>query len=165
VPVIAKDKDVPVPKDEPIKAAVNPNAIPGDETKPGEGDALIKVPGDDISGPSIITKPAVPPAPEKAVGYASEMPSFNGDIKDYLRRNLRYPEMARTNGVEGRVYVQFTVETDGSVTDVNLKRGAQRSLDEEALRVIRSMPRWKPGKNNGRAVRVFLTLPIYFQLQ
>lgn len=68
------------------------------------------------------------------------------------------------NGIQGKVYIQFVIERDGSITDVKVLRGVDASLDKEAVRVVKAMPKWKPGKQRGKPVRVSYTLPINFQL-
>ena len=83
----------------------------------------------------------------------------------YLRDNIHYPTVAAENGVQGRVVVGFVVERDGSITDVNILRGVDPSLDREAMRVVKSMPKWTPGKQNGSAVRVKYQVPVSFRLQ
>ena len=82
----------------------------------------------------------------------------------YLRENVKYPIIAQQNGIQGMVLVQFVVECNGSITDVNVIRGVDPSLDKEAVRVVKSMPKWTPGKQNGQAVRVKFTLPVNFKL-
>ncbi len=94
-----------------------------------------------------------------------KMPTFNGNLNQWLRKNLVYPVMAQENGVSGKVYIQFVVEKDGSITDIKVGRGVDASLDKEALRVVRAMPKWKPGEQRGKPVRVSYTLPINFTLQ
>ncbi|MFU8842948.1 MAG: energy transducer TonB [Bacteroidales bacterium] len=95
------------------------------------------------------------------------MPEFPGGdaarIK-YLNDNIIYPQMARESGIQGRVFVTFVVERDGSVTDVQVLRGIGGGCDEEALRVIRNMPKWVPGKQRGKPVRVQFNMPILFKL-
>jgi protein TonB len=96
------------------------------------------------------------------------MPEFPGGqsaLMKYLSENIRYPVIAQENGIEGRVICSFVVERDGSITDVQVVRGVDPSLDREAVRVIQSMPKWKPGKQRGKPVRVRFTLPIVFRLQ
>ena len=96
------------------------------------------------------------------------MPEFPGGqsaLMKYLSENIRYPVIAQENGIEGRVICSFVVERDGSITDVQVVRGVDPSLDKEAVRVIQSMPKWKPGKQRGKPVRVRFTLPIVFRLQ
>jgi TonB family protein len=106
--------------------------------------------------------------PEEVFHIVEEMPDFQGGKQDafrvYISENLVYPEDAIKNGIEGRVFVQFTVTSDGSVTDAQIVRGAHPSLDKEALRVVRSSPRWEPGKQRGEAVNVAFTFPITFVL-
>ena len=98
-----------------------------------------------------------------------DMPDFQGGGQDAFRRyiaeNLRYPQIAAENGIQGRVFVQFVVNTDGSVSDATVVRGVDPSLDREALRVIMSSPKWTPGRQRGQPVRVAFTFPINFVLQ
>ena len=97
-----------------------------------------------------------------------EMPSYpGGDVKlyEYLGKNIKYPQIARESGIQGRVFVNFVVEPDGSVSNVKVMRGIGGGCDEEAMRVIKSMPKWKPGKQRGKAVRVTYTIPVVFKLQ
>ncbi|WP_298615130.1 energy transducer TonB [uncultured Odoribacter sp.] len=96
-----------------------------------------------------------------------EMPTFTaegGNVTKWISKNVKYPILAQENGIQGRVYIQFVIEKDGSITDVKVARGVDASLDKEAIRVIQSMPKWKPGKQRGKPVRVSYTLPINFQL-
>lgn len=81
-----------------------------------------------------------------------------------MNDNLNYPAAARENGVQGRVIVSCVVETDGSLTDVKIVKGVDTSLDREAIRLVESMPKWKPGKQDGKLVRVKYTFPITFKL-
>jgi len=97
-----------------------------------------------------------------------EMPSYpGGDAKmyEYLGKNIKYPQIARESGIQGRVFVNFVVEPDGSVSNVKVLRGIGGGCDEEAIRVVKSMPKWKAGKQRGKAVRVSYTLPVVFKLQ
>ncbi len=96
------------------------------------------------------------------------MPSFPGGDKArirFLNENIEYPTMARESGIQGRVYVTFVVERNGMVTDVKILRGIGGGCDEEAKRVVKAMPKWIPGKQRGKPVRVQFTLPIKFTLQ
>ncbi len=94
-----------------------------------------------------------------------EFPGGEGALHKYLATEVNYPVIAQENGIQGRVYVKFVINTDGSVTEVEIARGVDPSLDREALRVVRDMPKWKPGKQRGKAVRVSYTVPINFVLQ
>ena len=97
------------------------------------------------------------------------MPEFPGGqqaLFKYLSENVKYPVIAQENGIQGRVICQFTVNKDGSIVDVEVVRsGGDASLDKEAVRVIKSMPKWKPGKQRGKPVRVKYTVPVNFKLQ
>lgn len=96
---------------------------------------------------------------------SEDMPAFPGNVQSWISKNIKYPALALENGVEGKVIVQFVVERDGSVSHVKVVRSADPSLDKEAIRVISSMPKWKPGKQRGIAVRVAYTMPIFFNLE
>ena len=98
-----------------------------------------------------------------------QMPEFpNGGmagLRQFLSKNIKYPTIAQENGTQGRVTVQFVVNADGSIVDAKVIRGVDPYLDKEALRVINSMPKWKPGMQRGKAVRVKYTVPVMFRLQ
>ena len=97
-----------------------------------------------------------------------EMPEFPGgmdECKRFFAKNIKYPTISQENGVQGRVIVQFVVNRDGSIVDPVVVRGVDPYLDKEALRVISTMPKWKPGKQRGKAVRVKYTVPVMFRLQ
>lgn len=96
-----------------------------------------------------------------------EDPSFPGGEKklyEFLSKNLNYPEMAKENGIQGKVFVQFVVWNDGSIKDVKIIKSIHNTLDREASRVIKAMPNWAPGKQRGKAVNTKFTLPIKFKL-
>lgn len=97
-----------------------------------------------------------------------DMPEFPGGdaaMHNYLKQNIQYPPEARENGIQGRVYVSFVIDTDGSIVDVRVVRSISPSLDAEAIRIVKSMPRWKPGRQRGKAVQVSYTVPINFMLE
>ena len=97
-----------------------------------------------------------------------EMPQFPGGeakLMEYVAKNIKYPQIARETGIQGRVFVGFVVEPDGSISNVKLLRGIGGGCDEEAMRVIKSLPKWKPGKQRGKAVRVSYQIPVLFKLQ
>ena len=108
---------------------------------------------------------------EEAIPFqlVEEKPSFNGgdanEFSKWVNSRLVYPEIAKENGVQGRVTLQFTVNADGSVSNVKVLRGVDSSLDKEADRVVSSSPKWKPGKQRDRAVKVTYTFPVIFQLR
>ena len=104
----------------------------------------------------------------KVFDVVEQMPQFpggNAALFEYLSKHIKYPVIAEENGIQGRVIVTFVVERDGSITDVKVVKSVDPSLDKEAQRVVKSMPRWIPGKQNGSAVRVKYTVPVTFRLQ
>ena len=115
------------------------------------------------------------PEPEKAkpkeeeifvaVEQQAEFPGGQGALMKFLSNNIRYPESAQQNDIQGRVIVKFVVEKDGSIGNVTVVKGVDRDLDREAIREVKKMPRWQPGKNNGVAVRSYFNLPVTFRLQ
>ena len=108
---------------------------------------------------------------EEAIPFqlVEEKPSFNGgdanEFSKWVNQHLEYPEIAKENGVQGRVTLQFTVNPDGHVSNVKVLRGVDSSLDKEAVRVVSMSPKWKPGKQRDRAVKVTYTFPVIFQLR
>ena len=108
---------------------------------------------------------------EEAIPFqlVEEKPSFTGgdanEFSKWVNSKLQYPEIAKENGVQGRVTLQFTVNPDGSVSNVKVLRGVDSSLDKEAVRVVSMSPKWKPGKQRDRAVKVTYTFPVIFQLR
>ena len=104
----------------------------------------------------------------KVFDVVEQMPSFPGgdaELMKYLSTHIKYPVVAEENGIQGRVIATFVVERDGSITDVKVAKSVDPSLDKEAMRVVKSMPHWIPGKQNGSAVRVKYTVPVTFRLQ
>lgn len=116
--------------------------------------------------------PAVPPVPEPSgdelFTIAEEMPEFPGGemaMRQFLNDHFQYPAMEKESGVQGRVYVQFVVEKDGNLSGTTVARGVSPGMNNEALRLIKAMPKWVPGRHNGQVVRVRMTVPIIFKLQ
>lgn len=108
------------------------------------------------------------PYESKCYDVVEEMPSFpggQGALMAYIASNLVYPATARESMIQGRVIVGFVVERDGSISNVKVSRSVDPALDKEAMRVVKSMPKWKPGKQNGSAVRVKYTVPVIFRLE
>jgi protein TonB len=100
--------------------------------------------------------------------FVEEMPEYpggNGELTSFLNRNIRYPIVALENGIQGRVTVSFTVNQDGSIVDVEVLRSIDPSLDKEAKRLVGSMPKWMPGRQAGKPVRVKFAVPVHFRLQ
>ncbi|HXS38077.1 MAG TPA: energy transducer TonB, partial [Flavipsychrobacter sp.] len=135
--------------------------------------AGIKTQAGDVHGidPGIVDKPGTgtgvvsAPPPPQIFTYVEQMPQPSVDINAYLSKNLHYPDAARENNIEGRVILQFVVNEDGVVSDIQVERGIGGGCDEEAVRVLKAMPPWKPGKQNGKAVKVRYNLPISFKLE
>ena len=118
----------------------------------------------------VIVKEPEPEKPKEeeifvAVEQPAEFPGGQAALMKWLSNNIRYPEAAQQNDIQGRVVVKFVVEKDGSVGHAEIARGVDKDLDREALRVVNKMPKWQPGKNNGVAVRSYFNLPVTFKLQ
>lgn len=166
-PIIKKDSEVKeedeIKLDEVQKSdkAVGAFTVEGNDEV---GGAVLKA-KEDIAAPE---PPKHVVEETKIFTVVEQMPMFPGGdaaLMGYLRDNIKYPTVAAENGVQGRVVVGFVVERDGSITDVNILRGVDPSLDREAMRVVKSMPKWTPGKQNGSAVRVKYQVPVSFRLQ
>ena len=168
-PVIKKDELVKEENQVKQMDKLDEKVAVGTENKEGTKDRLAEAVRSDIA----TVAPPPPPAPKpevsnKVFDVVEEMPHFPGGpaaLQAFLSSNTKYPVVAQENGVQGRVIVSFVVERDGSITDVKVVRSVDPSLDREATRVVKSMPRWSPGKQNGSAVRVKYTVPVVFRLQ
>ena len=113
-------------------------------------------------------KPVEEEATDEIFVVVEQQPEFPGGttaLMKFLGDNIKYPVIAQENGIQGRVIANFVVERDGSISDVQIIRGQDPSLDKEAVRVIKTMPKWKPGQQRGKPVRVRFTLPVVFRLQ
>lgn len=163
-PVIKKDEEVTddseIKSQEELtssKVAISIADVKGNDETHGKDIADLK---------QVVTQ--AEPEPEKVFDMVEQMPTFPGgqtELMAYLGKNIKYPTIAQENGTQGRVTIQFVVERDGSITDVRVARGVDPYLDKEAVRVVKSMPKWIPGKQNGKAVRVKFTVPVMFKLQ
>ncbi len=105
---------------------------------------------------------------EKPYVGVEQMPAFPGgevELMKFITKNLKYPVIAAENGIQGRVIIRFVVSKTGDITNVEVLRGLDPSCDKEAVRVVQSMPKWVPGKQNGRNVPVYFTLPVQYRLQ
>ncbi len=120
----------------------------------------------DITGidPGTATSPVQDNRPPDVYTFVEQMPLPSFDMNDYLAKNIKYPTEAKKNNVQGRVIVKFIVNEDGSISDAKAIRGIGAGCDEEAVRVIQAMPNWKPGKQNGKSVKVYYSQPITFRL-
>jgi TonB family protein len=124
--------------------------------------------------PSPRTDNAASGTPEKSTestpiyDIVEQKPEFatgEAEMFKYLRQNIHYPAAARENSIEGKVYVNFVVNTDGSISDVKVLKGIKGGCDEETIRVVQNMPKWKPGVLQGNVVRTRYTLPVSFKLE
>lgn len=123
--------------------------------------------GQDIADFKEAIKPVVEEEDNQVLEVVEQMPTFPGGQKallQYISENIKYPSIAQENGIQGRVVVRFVVKKDGSVGDVQILRGVDATLDKEAVRVVKSIPNFIPGKQNGHAVNVWFTLPVSFKL-
>ena len=168
-PVIKKDELVKEENQVKQMDKLDDKVAVGTEDKEGVKDRTVEAVRSEIA----VAAPPPPPAPKpevatKVFDVVEEMPSFpggNAALMSYLNSNTKYPVVAQENGVQGRVIISFVVERDGSISDVKVARSVDPSLDREAQRVVKSMPRWTPGKQNGQTVRVKYTVPVVFRLQ
>ncbi|GAB2789526.1 energy transducer TonB [Hymenobacter latericoloratus] len=163
---VVPDEQVQTVPDEQITAPVADGpVVVGDVPQEGNGGSLVAT--GPVGGSDSASKPAAPPVTKPFV-HVENMPEFMGGsaaLTKYLQRHLRYPSQALRAGVEGKVYISFTVNSDGSIMDVEVLKGLGYGTDEEASRVIRQMPAWKPGYQNQHAVPVRYTLPITFKYE
>lgn len=165
-PVIKKDNEVKPEEELKSQDDLNKtNTAIGSFDVKGNDDAA----GEVLKAKEVIAQPEPPKEEEtKVFDVVEQMPSFPGGqaaLMSWLGSNIKYPVVAEENGVQGRVVCTFVVERDGSITDVKVVRGVDPSLDKEAIRVLKAMPHWIPGKQNGSAVRVKYTVPVTFKLQ
>jgi protein TonB len=165
-PVIKKDSEVKPEEELKSQDDLNKtNTAIGSFDVKGNDDAA----GEVLKAKEVIAQPEPPKEEEtKVFDVVEQMPSFPGGqaaLMSWLSSNIKYPVVAEENGVQGRVVCTFVVERDGSITDVKVVRGVDPSLDKEAVRVLKAMPHWIPGKQNGSAVRVKYTVPVTFKLQ
>jgi periplasmic protein TonB len=130
-----------------------------------------------ICGSTFAQEPVIVPKPKETVenqgpviydvvDEPADFPGGSAALKKYIADNLKYPDTAKENGLEGKCYLQFIVSLDGHVSNVKLKKGVPNcpECDKEAIRIVKSMPKWTPGKINGKAVNSIYTLPVLFKL-
>ena len=163
-PVIKKDEEVhednEIKSQEELtstKVAISIADVKGNDEANGKDIADLK---------QVVTQ--AEPEPEKVFDMVEQMPQFPGgqaEMMQFISKNMKYPTIAQENGTQGRVTCQFVVGADGKVRDVKVLRGVDPYLDKEAVRVIMSMRKWIPGKQNGKAVSVKYTIPVMFRLQ
>ena len=164
-PEIKKDEDVK-PEDE-LKSQddlAKTNTAIGSFDVKGNDEAE----GEVLKAKEVIAEEKPREEETRVFDVVEQMPQAPGGqqaLFEYLSKNIKYPVIAEENGVQGRVIVTFVVERDGSITDVKVVKSVDPSLDKEAQRVVKAMPHWIPGKQNGSAVRVKYTVPVTFRLQ
>jgi protein TonB len=175
--VLEEEEMINIPREEEIKPPPPPvpkvadvlNIIENEEITDNEflGEDVEPYPGQEIDIDVIIEEDEV--ADEIPFALVEVKPSFQGEKLEGFRRwvaqHLRYPEIAAENGISGKVYVQFVVNSRGKVVDVTVVRGVDPALDREAERVVKSSPDWSPGRQRNRPVKVLFTIPINFVLQ
>ena len=155
VPIVVEDSvQDNIPSQGDLESRPNPGVTPDED---------VIIPDKPQVQPTIEEKPRA-----EIFTVVEEQPSFPGGDEariKYLQENLKYPEEAKEIGTQGRVFLTFVIETDGSITDVKILRGIGSGCDEEAIRVVKTMPKWIPGKQRGNPVRVQFNLPVRFVLQ
>lgn len=168
---ITQQQNTPPPPAPPATTTVinivNNDAIVEDDFKiDAEADENTQM--EQYSAPKVTTQVVEEEVSEVEIfTVVEEAPSYPGGDEariKFLQENIKYPQMARESGIAGTVYVTFVVERDGNVTDVKVMRGIGGGCDEEAIRVIKAMPKWNPGKQRGKPVRVQFNMPIKFTL-
>jgi periplasmic protein TonB len=164
-PVVTEEAETepPMPRIEDISVNVST------QTKEGEhSEVFVNKTDAPVPPPIDVPKSAVEEKKETIFLIVEQQPEFGNGVKDlfrFLSENIKYPPVARENGIEETVYVGFVVWNDGSIRNVEVKRGRNASLNEEAVRVISMMPKWKAGRQNGKSVNVAFTVPIKFHLE
>jgi protein TonB len=170
---VTRQEDIVLPPPPPPQQTIS-DVIDVVEDKIEVNDDFMSMESDENTAVDIVdVAPVAEPEPEveeepQVFFIVENMPEFPGGelaLRKFIAENVRYPEMAKENDIQGTVYVRFVVDTDGSVKNVEVIRGVDPLLDKEAIRVIQSLPKWKPGKQRGKAVKVSHSVPIKFALQ
>jgi protein TonB len=169
-PVIKKDELVKEENQVKQMDALKKDVAVSNQDQEGTKDRTVEAVRNDIAvnvpPPPVEKKEEVKQVVEnKVFDIAEQMPSFKGNVNQWLSQNLTYPAVAAENGIQGRVIVNFVVEKDGSISNVQVVRSVDPALDREAVNVVKRMPKWNPGMNNGQPARVKFTLPVTFKLQ
>lgn len=172
VEITRQDNAPPPPPPPPPPAAAEVLSVVEDDVKLDDVEIASSEDNANIAQAQTYTPPAVVEEEEESsqqiFTVVEEMPEFPGGmgaLLPYLAKAIKYPVIAQENGIQGRVSCRFTINKDGSIVDAEVIRGVDPSLDKEAIRVISAMPKWKPGKQRGKAVRVSYTVPVTFRLQ
>ncbi len=172
-----EDEDIPVTRQEqppevkppPPQQTIEVLTIVDDNTEIEDEFEMDDVEADDDTQVEIVDLGDEEEEEEPEIFFIVEtMPEFPGGelgLRKYIATHVKYPNIARENGIEGKVYVRFCVTSKGTVEKVSIARGVDPILDKEALRVVKALPKWKPGEQRGKKVNVWYTVPINFQLQ
>jgi len=172
-----EDEDIPVTRQEqppevkppPPQQTIEVLNIVDDDTEIEDEFEMDDVEADDDTQVEIVELDDEEEDEEPEIFFIVEtMPVFPGGelgLRKYIATHVKYPNIARENGIEGKVYVRFCVTSKGTVEKVSIARGVDPILDKEALRVVKALPKWKPGEQRGKKVNVWYTVPINFQLQ
>lgn len=172
IPITEQPKQLPPPPPQEAPSIAETLTIVDDDTEVEE----TEIASTEETGQAMEIKYVAPtveeeedPEEQTIFEVVEQMPEFpNGGmagLMQFLSKNIKYPTIAQENGIQGRVTVQFVVNKDGSIVDAKVLRGVDPYLDKEALRVVNSMPKWKPGMQRGKPVRVKYTVPVMFRLQ
>ena len=159
--------DVLAPEPDTMKAEEKKTACKNEEPLAIPGDVVVF---EEIEGemPEIFPEVGEVEGESDVYQIVEQMPEFPGGVAElfhYISKNIHYPQEAKEKGIQGRVFIGFVIEKDGSVSNIRNLRGVDSELDAEAIRVVKSMPKWKPGKHNGEFVRVSYQIPILFKLE
>ena len=167
-PEVKKDEEVPEETPPPTIEQIQEAVIARETVQGDEGADEIIIAPEAIAAPSKGTVVEAAPVEEKVFTIVEQQPAFPGGVAEmykYLSKNMKYPPQASRANISGKVHLTFVVNTDGSIQDVQVVKGLGFGCDEEAKRVVQSMPKWNPGKQSGRPVRVKFNLPVTFQLE
>ncbi|WP_304235342.1 energy transducer TonB [Jiulongibacter sediminis] len=161
------DEEVEIEEPPPTLEEVEKAVISNEDV---EGEEVVDVFTPPPPPPPAVTKPAGLGKPKEeeiftAVEQQPEFPGGTSEMYKYIGNNIKYPAAAQRANVSGRVFVKFVVEKDGSIGKIDVLKGIGFGCDEEAIRVIKSMPKWNPGRQNGKNVRVWFTMPVFYQLE
>lgn len=168
---ITRQEEVKPPPPPPPPKVVEVLTIVDDDTEIEEELDIEDTEADDntvIDVAPVIQQEAEEEEESEVFFIVENMPEFPGGelaLRKFIANAIKYPVIAQENGIQGKVYVNFVVDKDGAVTNARIARGVDASLDKEALRVVNSLPKWKPGMQRGKPVRVSYTVPISFVLQ
>lgn len=172
VEITRPENTPPPPPPPPAPVVTEVLNVVEDDVELEQQDILTSEDTQEAAQTAVYTPPAVEEEEEESAQQiftvVEEMPEFPGGMNEllkYLAKSIKYPVIAQENGIQGRVICAFVVNRDGSIVDAEVLRGVDPSLDKEALRVINAMPKWKPGKQRGKPVRVKYTVPVTFRLQ